>query len=170
MSDHNLLRWPFGSKPRLWINGFIGTLLFLLAGACTDSTVSEPVRSVRIGLSAGTTTLDPHLQNTVQAASILSNIYDTLVAFDAQMRIEPGVATEWSNLDDLTWRFELRDDVQFHDGTRLDAEDVICSLKRARFHPETKASGNLVSIESFSGSRKSGGGDQDDQALPNSFE
>ena len=37
----------------------------------------------------------------------------------------PGLATSWSANDDGTkWTFQLRDDVEFHDGTRFTANDV----------------------------------------------
>ena len=41
------------------------------------------------------------------------------------------LATSWRQTDDLTWEFELRDGVTFHDGQPFTAEDVKASLELA---------------------------------------
>jgi peptide/nickel transport system substrate-binding protein len=45
--------------------------------------------------------------------------------------VEPSLATVWRLLDPLTWEFELRRDVTFHDGEPFTPEDVVFSLGRA---------------------------------------
>jgi len=53
------------------------------------------------------------------------NVFDTLVQLGKDgVTIEPHVATDWKLPDDTTFRFDLRDDVEFHDGEPLTAEDV----------------------------------------------
>lgn len=42
----------------------------------------------------------------------------------------PALATEWETLDDLTWRFTLREGVTFHNGVPFTAEAVKFSLER----------------------------------------
>ena len=46
--------------------------------------------------------------------------------------LKPRLATEWSQVDDDTWRIKLRDGVTFHDGTTLDAADVAFTLDRIK--------------------------------------
>ncbi|MGF1625832.1 MAG: ABC transporter substrate-binding protein [Alphaproteobacteria bacterium] len=58
-----------------------------------------------------------------------SEILDTLVKLDYDMTPVPGLALSWTREDPLTWRFELRPEVTFHDGTRLTAEVVANSLQ-----------------------------------------
>lgn len=77
-------------------------------------------------------TLDPYLHDDSITHSILSNIYDPLVSFDKDMKVEPALANGWENPDDLTWRFYLRPGVYFHNGKALTARDVKYSLERAR--------------------------------------
>ncbi len=77
-------------------------------------------------------TLDPYLHDDSITHSILSNIYDPLVGFDKDMKVEPALAIGWENPDDLTWRFYLRPDVTFHNGRALTSRDVKYSLERAR--------------------------------------
>ncbi|WP_326826485.1 ABC transporter substrate-binding protein [Streptosporangium sp. NBC_01756] len=75
--------------------------------------------------------LDPHGASAVDEASLLANrqIYDTLVARDGDKTV-PGLATSWRQPDEKTWEFTLRDDVTFHDGTKLASADVKASLER----------------------------------------
>jgi peptide/nickel transport system substrate-binding protein len=57
-------------------------------------------------------------------------IYDTLLATDANFKIQPQMA-EWKISDDkLTYTFTLRDGLKWHDGTPVTAEDCVASLKR----------------------------------------
>jgi ABC-type transport system substrate-binding protein len=58
-------------------------------------------------------------------------LYDRLVTFDPSLAIVPQIATAWETSDDgLTWTFELRPGVTFHDGTELDAEAVVFNVER----------------------------------------
>lgn len=58
-------------------------------------------------------------------------IYDRLVTFDENFDLAPQLAASWSASEDgLTWTFELREDVTFHDGTPLDAEAVAFNVER----------------------------------------
>ncbi|MEU9823439.1 ABC transporter substrate-binding protein [Pseudonocardia alni] len=56
---------------------------------------------------------------------------ETLVQLDAAGDALPMLATSWSRVDPTTWRFTLRDDVVFHDGTALTATHVADVLTRA---------------------------------------
>jgi len=57
-------------------------------------------------------------------------IYDTLLAEDADFKIQPQMA-EWKVSDDhLTYTFTLRDGLKWHDGTPVTAEDCVASLQR----------------------------------------
>ena len=56
---------------------------------------------------------------------------ETLIRLDADGDPQPFLATEWEQLDPQTWRFTIRPDVTFHDGTALTAERVVASLTAA---------------------------------------
>ena len=57
-------------------------------------------------------------------------VYDTLVATDANFKIQPQMA-DWTISDDrLTYTFTLRDGLKWHDGAPVTAEDCAASLKR----------------------------------------
>ena len=57
-------------------------------------------------------------------------VYDTLLATDANFKIQPQMA-DWTVSDDkLTYTFTLRDGLKWHDGAPVTAEDCVASLKR----------------------------------------
>jgi peptide/nickel transport system substrate-binding protein len=57
-------------------------------------------------------------------------VYDTLVATDANFKVQPQMA-DWKISDDkLTYIFTLRDGLKWHDGAQVTAEDCVASLKR----------------------------------------
>lgn len=53
---------------------------------------------------------------------------ETLLRYNADGELEPMLATEWSQVDPETWEFVLRDDVQFQNGTPMDADAVAGAL------------------------------------------
>lgn len=56
---------------------------------------------------------------------------ETLVRLNADLEIDPLLATEWEQSDELTWVFTIREGVTFHDGSELDAAAVENSLDQA---------------------------------------
>ncbi|AKB35802.1 Oligopeptide ABC transporter, periplasmic oligopeptide-binding protein OppA [Methanosarcina siciliae C2J] len=58
-------------------------------------------------------------------------VVETLVTTNEDFSLASGLATSWQQLDNNTWEFKLRNDVKFHDGTDMTAEDVKFSLERA---------------------------------------
>ncbi|WP_286821437.1 ABC transporter substrate-binding protein [Mitsuokella sp. UBA4253] len=71
-------------------------------------------------------------------ACIRYGIGETLVKYSDDMAVEPWLAVKWENIDELTWKFTLRDDVTFSSGRRMDAaavkecvEHLIANNKRA---------------------------------------
>lgn len=102
-------------------------LCFLVSAGCGHGGDTTLV----IAHEGGVVGLDPHRQDEAVTVSVLANIYQGLLAFDPNMRVVPCLAEGYSNPDDLTWRFHLRQGVSFHDGRLVAIEDVIWSLERA---------------------------------------
>lgn len=76
-------------------------------------------------------TLDPSTEQS-NGIKILYNVYETLTYYnDRSEEVTPKLATQWtSNADGTEWVFELRDDVYFHDGEKMNAESVKKSIDR----------------------------------------
>lgn len=87
----------------------------------------------------------PHLDPTSAAAGaidsvVYSNIFEGLTRFMGDGSVVPGLAESWEISDDgLVYTFKLHDGVSFHDGTTMDAEDVVFSLDRARAEDSVNA-------------------------------
>jgi peptide/nickel transport system substrate-binding protein len=77
-------------------------------------------------------TMDPHSQNEGLTNMINGQVYEYLIRRDRQLNFMPALATEWAQTGPLTWRFKLRPDVKFHDGSSFSADDVVFSVNRAK--------------------------------------
>lgn len=67
----------------------------------------------------------------VNWASVATNIYDGLVFRGPDLKIVPALATSWEELDDgKRIRFNLRENVKFHNGEPFNAEAVKFTFER----------------------------------------
>lgn len=78
-------------------------------------------------------TLDPRSENS-NGVMVLYNVYETLTHYnDKTGEAEPLLATDWTVNDDGTvWVFNIRDDVTFHDGTKMTALNVANSINKTK--------------------------------------
>jgi len=128
---------------------FLGTLFALaflsataLAG-CSSGTEADPGDKEQTSAEAksgGTlvivrkadaNSLDPHFITNIPSANyIFGKVYEGLVKTNKEMEFQPSLATEWKQLDDVTWEFKLRQGVTFHDGTAFQAHAVKQTMER----------------------------------------
>jgi len=75
---------------------------------------------------------DPHIcSDSLNRNSIIDAVYEPLIQRGKPGYFVPALARTWSiEPDGLTWLFRIRDHVQFHNGDRLSARDVVASMKR----------------------------------------
>lgn len=90
--------------------------------------------TLRIGLAAPNTTLDPHLLSNAPNNAVATHIFDSLVVNDETSRSVPGLAESWTREGDTRWTFRLRE-ARFTDGAPLTAADIIASIRRANDIP-----------------------------------
>ena len=82
-------------------------------------------------------TLDPHKTAAGAAYLVMRLLGSTLVYLDQEGIYQPYLAESWEVSEDgLTYTFNLRQDVFFHDGTPLTAADLAFTYQRA-VDPET---------------------------------
>ncbi|MGB1025063.1 MAG: ABC transporter substrate-binding protein, partial [Rhodospirillaceae bacterium] len=94
--------------------------------------VSAQAVEIRWTAPRGLAHLDPHGLPDLHAQGLIGHAYEGLTTRNADLSIEPGLATSWQVIRDDRWRFFLRVNAQFHDGQGLDSLDVERSLNRAR--------------------------------------
>ena len=76
--------------------------------------------------------LDPYTRNETVQLSLLANIYEPLIRRDRHLRLEPALAVKWEQTSPTTWRFNLRPGVEWQDGTKFSATDVVFSAERVK--------------------------------------
>lgn len=89
----------------------------------------------RIGWTSSSAddTMNPELHTSANDYLRSYLAYNMLVRYGQDGGAEPDLATSWEANDDASeWTFTLRDDVEFHNGKTLDAEDVIYSINLHR--------------------------------------
>ena len=109
--------------------------LVLAAASCSSgdsgekATAPVELRALRVGLPADTANVDGD-KATVAMGNPNANIYDRLVGMDENFQVHPWLAESWELVPPNTWRFHLRSDVTFHDGTTLTAADLAWTFDR----------------------------------------
>lgn len=75
--------------------------------------------------------IDPAIGGDFASSTAMTNIYDTLLFPTPEGDLIPWVAESWDVSDDgLTYTFRLRQGIKFHDGSELQASDVVFSMNR----------------------------------------
>jgi peptide/nickel transport system substrate-binding protein len=102
--------------------------------ACALWVIAAPAvsKTVRVASQGDALSMDPHSLAEAVQLSLLGNVYEPLVTRDKTLKLAPALATRWELRAPTVWRFELRRNVRFHDGSPFDADDVMFSLQRAR--------------------------------------
>jgi peptide/nickel transport system substrate-binding protein len=77
-------------------------------------------------------TMDPHALASLYNNRVLSQVYEPLIDRDENWKTAPRLALSWTPIDGgKGWRFKLRPNVRFHDGSPFSADDVVFTVKRA---------------------------------------
>lgn len=96
-----------------------------VGGFCEDS-------FMRLQGAEPPTSLDPIQVRDTSAAEIVVEVFGGLVTLDTDLNVVPDLAEEWDISDDgRVYTFRLRDNIVFHNGSRVTAEHVKASIERA---------------------------------------
>jgi len=120
----------------------LGTILglALVAAACgddgeegggSDGGDGDGGSSITIALGSEPTTLDPQIREDGGERAVNDNVYETLLARNADGELEPKLAAEMpTQVDETTWEVTIREGIEFHNGEVLDAAAVAASFER----------------------------------------
>jgi len=114
-------------------------LALLCAFPCAFTLPAHAATSLRIASAFDPQTMDPHGFALLYHTRVVFQIYDSLVARDEQFRLEPALATSWQATSPTSWRFKLRRNVTFHDGTPFTVDDAVFSIERALAAPSQRS-------------------------------
>ena len=110
----------------------IGLVLISFFFLCSTVFAAEPMRggTLKVGWLAQSKILDPHKSVQWSERHIFYCVFDTLVDVDESFNPIPRLFVSWTNPDGNTFKFNLRKEVKFHDGTEFDAEAVKWNIER----------------------------------------
>lgn len=131
------------------LSALAAALLALTAG--TAAAQEQPRRGGTLiySVTGEPETYDCHASVSVAVMHRVAPHYSLLLQVDPNdyPRLKPDLARAWTVSDDrLTYRFTLRDDVRFHDGTSLTSADVAASFERIRNPPEGVVSARRAAL------------------------
>lgn len=135
---------------RIRLLSLLLVLAVVAAGCSTGTTQKEAATDgaleITIARAFDVNGLDPGFLT--ENAQVVDNIFDTLVKRDENEQLVPGLATSWSQVDENTWEFKLRENVQFTNGEPFNAEAVKYSIDRV-LNPDNNAptSGYISTIQ-----------------------
>jgi peptide/nickel transport system substrate-binding protein len=112
-----------------WINTALRASVVASAVAIAATASAQTLRWASQG---DPQTMDPHSQNESMTNMMNGQVYERLVSRDKQLNIVPALATSWEQTGPLVWRFKLRPNVKFHDGSTMTADDVVFSIQRGQ--------------------------------------
>jgi peptide/nickel transport system substrate-binding protein len=108
----------------------------LIAFALLPGCIVVPARAENVVRWATPTpaagSFDPYGHDELFAIWVNNLVFESLVNYDSQGRLEAGLAVSWKRLDAYTWETELRQGVTFHDGTPFTSAAVVFSIERAK--------------------------------------
>jgi peptide/nickel transport system substrate-binding protein len=89
-----------------------------------------------VALQGDIQAVDPAFAYDFTANPVVNEITEGLLKFKGGETLEPNLAESFENPDPLTYIYNIRQDVTFHDGSPMTVDDVIFSMKRIR-NPDT---------------------------------
>ena len=88
-------------------------------------------QTITVVMHSGLRVLDPIITTAYMSRNHGYMIYDTLLATDANNKIQPQMVENWQvSADGKTYTFTLRSGLKWHDGPPVKAEDCLVSIKR----------------------------------------
>jgi peptide/nickel transport system substrate-binding protein len=109
------------------------------SGDGDDASAEDPVPggTLTFGLASETSGYNPSTdQITLSGYQVAAALYDVLVAYDENAEWQPYLAESLEPNDDFTeWTITVRPDIEFHDGTPLDAAVLAQNLQATKDSP-----------------------------------
>jgi peptide/nickel transport system substrate-binding protein len=134
---------------------FLGSVAALVTGAGNSraARAATPGGTIRVAQIVPAGAIDPVKIADGGGITVVSQAAETLVLSGADLTAQPVLATSWApNADGTVWTFNLRQDVKFHNGKTMTADDVVATFDRLA-DPDNGS--NALSV--FSGMLSKGG-------------
>ena len=83
-----------------------------------------------VALDSDIVALDPIYAYDFTTNPVIDQITEGLLLFDENNQLVPFLAKSWEVVDDVTYVYQIRDDINFSDGTPMTMDDVLFSINR----------------------------------------
>ncbi|HEY3367058.1 MAG TPA: ABC transporter substrate-binding protein [Symbiobacteriaceae bacterium] len=147
---------------KVWVVALTASLLLVACGSGSNAPAPAPTKTdsapatlefkdtLVIGSQYGDPqgSWDPIDTFLLAWGEVACNIYDGLVDRGVDLKLKPGLATEWKFIDDKTIEFKLRQGVKFHNGEPFNADAVVFTFTRL-LGPDGKTSPQLSNYTSI---------------------
>jgi peptide/nickel transport system substrate-binding protein len=103
-------------------------------------------KDLRWAFSGDVYSMDPHAHPSTLTNAFHYHVYESLVRYNEELKIEPSLAISWRVIEPAVWRFTLRRGIKFHNGNPFNADDVVASVNRV-IHPNCPLKGNIPQVK-----------------------
>lgn len=116
-----------GASSRRRVLGLFGSVGLGGLVGCTSDSEGDSEKSATIAIPSSVTRDGADTHGVIP---YWTRVIEPLTWPDHELNVEPWLAEDWEQIDELTWEFYLREDVSFHNGEPLNAEAVMFSLRK----------------------------------------
>ena len=116
---------------RRFIAALSATILLTLTVASISEVSAQSDDTITLSMRSDAATLDPHGTTDQPSEIVRHHLYERLLIRDDAGEITGVLAESWEQVDDVTYHFDLREGVLFHDGTDFNAQVAKENLERA---------------------------------------
>jgi len=114
----SILARPAGAAPGRAPRALQGDPPPVRGGTVVAATIDKPVN------------MDPAFAELYSSMQVYQNVFDTLVYTDANYTMTPGLAKSWTQVDPVTWDFQLVENAVFHNDEPFTSRDVAFTFER----------------------------------------
>jgi peptide/nickel transport system substrate-binding protein len=130
---------PFMSIPLPCLRRLLPAAAVLIATLLGAPIAHAQGKALRFASAFDPQSMDPHAIALLYQSRVVTQVYESLVNRDRDFKLEPALAMSWETPTPTAWRFKLRPNVRFHDGTPFTADDAVFSIQRALAKPSQRA-------------------------------
>lgn len=117
-------------KLNIKLRFFVILVVALLGVAVGPGIAQDTGGTITWGVKTEATGMDVQTNGQTPSRQLFNFVYEQLVDLDEDLNVVPGLATSWEQVDETTYRFNLRQGVRFSNGREMTADDVVISFER----------------------------------------
>ncbi|HAM44453.1 MAG TPA: ABC transporter substrate-binding protein [Propionibacteriaceae bacterium] len=118
----------------------MATALLAVTGCTTGQTPADggsaapgaPLENLKVATASQLGTLSVNQEAGIANYQVAALFQEGLLGLDNTGALVPALAESWSQTDNKVWKFEIRKDAKFSDGTAVTVDDILFSIKIAR--------------------------------------